>query len=46
MQTIAAIAVALGEANTQAFKDYAKQTLVNAKVLAHELLSKGRKLVT
>ncbi len=46
MHSIAAIAVALGEANTQAFKDYAKQTLVNAKVLAHELLSKGRKLVT
>lgn len=46
MQTIAAIAVALGEANTQVFKDYAKQTLVNAKILAHKLMSKGRKLVT
>jgi glycine hydroxymethyltransferase len=46
MHSIAAIAVALGEANTQAFKDYAKQTLVNAKVLAHELMSKGRNLVT
>lgn len=46
MQSIAAIAVALGEANSQQFKDYAKQTLVNAKVLADELMSKWRKLVT
>lgn len=40
MQSIAAIAVALGEANSQQFKDYAKQTLVNAKLLADELLNK------
>jgi glycine hydroxymethyltransferase len=46
MQTIAGIAVALAEANTQEFKDYAKQTLINAKVLADEMLSKGRNLVT
>jgi len=46
MQSIAAIAVALGEANTQQFRDYAQQTLVNAKILADELMNKGRKLVT
>ena len=46
MQSIAGIAVALGEANTQAFKAYAQQTLLNAQLLAHELLGYGRKLVT
>lgn len=46
MQSICAIAAALGEAATPAFKDYAQQTLINAQVLAHELLSKGRNLVT
>jgi len=46
MQRIAAIAVALGEADTDTFRVYAKQTLVNAKVLAQELLTKGRSLVT
>lgn len=46
MQSIAAIAVALGEANSQEFRDYAKQTLINAKVLADELLQTGWKLVT
>jgi glycine/serine hydroxymethyltransferase len=30
--------VALGEAQTSEFKDYAHQTLVNAKVLAEEML--------
>lgn len=46
MQSIAAIAVALGEASSQQFKDYAQQTLINAKVLADELMSKWWKLVT
>ena len=46
MQSIAAIAVALGEANSQQFRDYAKQTLLNAKVLADELMNKWWKLVT
>ncbi len=46
MHSIAAIAVALGEASSQEFVAYAKQTLINAKLLADELLSKGRKLVT
>lgn len=46
MQSIAAIAVALGEAQSQWFKDYAKQTLLNAKVLADELLQNWWQLVT
>lgn len=46
MQTIAAIAVALGEATSDAFRAYAKQTLINTKVLAEELMTKGRSLVT
>jgi len=41
----AAIAVALKEANTAAFKRYGKQVTINAKVLADELKSKGLKLV-
>jgi glycine hydroxymethyltransferase len=46
MQSIAAIAVALGEANSQQFKDYAKQTLLNAQILASELMRAWWKLVT
>ena len=46
MHTIAAIAVALGEAQTPEFVVYAKQTLQNAKILAEELLQKWWKLVT
>ncbi len=46
MNTIAAIAVALQEAQTPEFYDYAKQTLINAKILAEELLHYGYKLVT
>ncbi len=46
MNTIAWIAVALWEAQTQEFKDYAHQTLVNAKVLAEEMLWYWYKLVT
>ncbi|PIZ94422.1 MAG: serine hydroxymethyltransferase [Candidatus Magasanikbacteria bacterium CG_4_10_14_0_2_um_filter_37_12] len=42
----AAIAVALKEARQPAFKNYAKQIVVNAKTLAEELLSKGYQLVT
>lgn len=40
MHSIAAIAVALGEANTKQFRDYAQQTLLNAKTLAEGLLQK------
>lgn len=46
MNTIAWIAVALWEAQTAEFKQYAHQTLVNAKVLADEMLSYWYKLVT
>lgn len=46
MNTIAWIAVALWEAQTQEFKEYAHQTLTNAKVLADEMLKYGYKLVT
>ena len=46
MNTIAAIAVALKEAQNADFRDYAEQTLKNAKILASELLNYGYKLVT
>ena len=46
MNTIAAIAVALHEAATPAFKAYAEQALKNAQVLASELTARGYKLVT
>lgn len=42
----AAIAVALGEALKPEFKDYSKQVVKNAKVLAEELMKKGVKLVS
>lgn len=46
MHTIAAKAVAFGEAQRPEFQLYAKQVLVNAKVLADELMKRGFKLVT
>jgi len=46
MNSIAAIAVALQEAQSQKFKDYAKQSLINAQVLAQELQNRWYKLVT
>ncbi len=46
MNTICAIAVALKEAQTPEFLDYASQTLKNAKVMAEELLTLNYKLVT
>ena len=46
MNTIAWIAIALWEAQSQEFRDYAHQTLVNAKVLAEEMLWYWYKLVT
>ena len=44
--TTAAIAVALGEAATPAFRAYAEQIVRNAKVLAEGLLALGFNLVT
>ncbi|OGI27299.1 MAG: serine hydroxymethyltransferase [Candidatus Moranbacteria bacterium RIFOXYB1_FULL_43_19] len=46
MQTIAAIAVALGKALEPEFKEYGKQVLANAKTLAQELVDSGVKLIT
>lgn len=44
--TTAAIAVAMKEAGTDAFKQYAAQILRNAKTLADTLISRGFNLVT
>ncbi len=44
--SIAAIAVCLKQASTTEFKEYAKQVIVNAKVLAEELLKYGFNLIT
>lgn len=46
MHTIAAKAIAFGEALEPSFHDYAKQVLNNAKALANELMARGFKLVT
>ena len=46
MHTIAAKAVAFGEALQPEFKDYAEQIVKNAKRLAEELRKRGFKLVT
>ncbi len=46
MNTIAAKAVAFGEALTPEFKEYAAQVVANAKTLASELQARGFKLVT
>lgn len=46
MNSIAAIAVALLEAQTPEFKAYAVQTLKNAQIMAEEFLKRGYKLVT
>jgi glycine hydroxymethyltransferase len=44
--TTAGIAVALREASTDDFKDYARQVVINAKALAEELMSRGFDLVS
>lgn len=44
--TTAAIAVALGEAAQPAFREYGRQVVANAKVLASGLLERGFTLVT
>jgi glycine hydroxymethyltransferase len=46
MNQIAAVAVALKEASTPAFKKYAKQVIKNAKVLADELKKLGWKIIS
>jgi glycine hydroxymethyltransferase len=44
--SIAGIGVALGEALQPEFKEYAKQVVVNAQVLASELAKKGLRIVS
>jgi glycine hydroxymethyltransferase len=46
MHTISAIAVALGEAATPAFKEYAKQIVKNSRAMAEKLLEFGFNLVS
>ena len=43
---IVAVAVALGEANTPEFKEYAKQVVKNAKILSNELKKLGWRVVS
>lgn len=46
MNTISAIAVALKEAQSPKFKEYAKQALANAQVMAEEFTNRWYKLIT
>lgn len=46
MHSIAAKAIAFGEASTPAFKQYAQQILDNAQALATALMANGFKLIT
>ena len=46
MNTICAIALALKEAQSPEFKEYAIQALKNAQVMAEEFINRGYKLVT
>jgi len=46
MNSIAAIAVALKEAQSPEFKEYAKQALANAQVMAEEFKNRWYKLIT
>ena len=46
MNKTTAIAVALGEAATPEFREYARQVLKNAKTLAGALMERGCKLIT
>jgi glycine hydroxymethyltransferase len=44
--TTVAIAVALKEADTEEFRQYARQVVVNARTLAESLMNKGFRLIT
>ncbi len=46
MHVIAAKAIAFKEAMTEEFKEYAKQTIANARALADELMKEGFKVVS
>lgn len=46
MNTISAIAISLKEAGSDSFRDYARQSLRNAQVMAEEFIKLGYHLVT
>jgi glycine hydroxymethyltransferase len=46
MNAVAGVAITLGKAQQPEFRDYCRQVLVNAKVLAESLTAEGAKLVT
>jgi len=46
LNQIAGVAVALGEASTPAFKNYAKQIVKNAQTLAKELSRRGWRIIS
>jgi glycine hydroxymethyltransferase len=46
MNAVAGIAITLGKAQQPEFRDYCRQVLANAKVLAESLVTEGAKLVT
>lgn len=46
MNTVASIGVALKEADTQEYRDYAQQVIANAKAMADEFLTLWYQLVT
>ena len=43
---VAAVAVALKQANTPEFKSYQQQVLANAKVMAKEMMDRGHTIVS
>ena len=46
MNAVAGIAITLGRAQRPEFRDYCRQVLANAKVLAESLMAEGAQLVT
>jgi glycine hydroxymethyltransferase len=46
MNAVAGVAITLGKAQRPEFRDYCRQVLVNAKVLAESLMAGGAQLVT
>ena len=46
MNQVAAIAVALGEADTAEYREYGQRVIKNNQALAETLISRGYKLVT
>jgi glycine hydroxymethyltransferase len=46
MNAVAGVAITLGKAQQPEFRDYCRQVLVNAKVLAESLMAEGAQLIT